>query len=173
MRFIAILLSASYLILCQNINAYAEKHLYGRVEKVTLLQHNITLSTKFDTGAKSASLNASDITSIQQNGKTYLRFRVPDTKKNIWFVAPYVGDIQIKARVDEKHILNQNNSTLIRPVVLMQVQIGNEQRMIRVNLTNRKRFTYPLLLGREAIIAFDGIVDPSVKYTLQHKSSSQ
>lgn len=169
MRFIAVLLSAGYLLLCQSCGVYAGKHLYGRVEKVTLVQHDVTLATKFDTGAKSASLNASDISTVEEKGKTYLRFHVPNAQSSAWFTAEYVGDIKIKTRVDEKHTLAHKNAPLVRPVVLMEVKIGREQRTIRVNLANRKRFIYPLLFGREAIIAFDGIVDPSVKYTLKNK----
>ena len=52
-----------------------------------------------------------------------------------------------------------------RPVVLMNIRLGNKTRTIRVNLTNRKHFIYPMLLGREAILAFDGVVDPNLKYT--------
>ena len=33
-----------------------------------------------------------------------------------------------------------------RPVVLLKVQMGDQIRTIKVNLTNRKRFIYPLLL---------------------------
>ncbi len=51
----------------------------------------------------------------------------------------------------------------------MRIKLGNDEKTIRVNLTNRKRFIYPLLLGREAIIAFNGTIDPSLKYTLKNK----
>jgi hypothetical protein len=56
-----------------------------------------------------------------------------------------------------------------RPVVSMPIQLGHETRTIRVNLANRKRFTYPLLLGREALVAFNGVIDPAQKFTLQHQ----
>ncbi len=56
-----------------------------------------------------------------------------------------------------------------RPVVRMLIQLGEQQQSIRVNLTNRKRFLYPLLLGREALIAFNGVVDPALTYTVKKK----
>ena len=52
-----------------------------------------------------------------------------------------------------------------RPVVLMAVKLGNQTKTIRVNLTNRKHFIYPMLLGREAIVAFNGIINPYQRYT--------
>ena len=51
-------------------------------------------------------------------------------------------------------------------MVLMNVQIGEKKRKIPVNLANRKRFIYPLLLGRDAIIDFDGLVDSNLKFTV-------
>ena len=47
----------------------------------------------------------------------------------------------------------------------MRIRLAEKEQTIRVNLTNRKRFIYPMLLGREAIIAFDGLIDPKLKYT--------
>lgn len=54
-----------------------------------------------------------------------------------------------------------------RPIVLINVKIGEKIRAIPVNLTNRKRFNYPLLLGRDAIIAFNGLVDPSHAFMMR------
>ncbi len=48
---------------------------------------------------------------------------------------------------------------------MMHIRIGDKERAIPVNLANRKRFIYPILLGREAIKIFNGVVDPSVTFT--------
>lgn len=138
-----------------------QKLVYGYVEKVTLLDNNITLLAKFDTGAKTASLSAIHIQQIVENGKKYVRFRVPLKDHEVEFIAAYVKKVKIKARAEE----DAQNDLMKRPVVKMQLQLGNKVRTILVNLTNRKRFKYPLLLGREAIIAFDGVVDPSLTFT--------
>lgn len=143
-----------------------EKIILGFIEKATLTEKNLTLSAKLDTGAKSASLNATHITEIEVNGKPYLRFIVPSKEGDIEFKCEYIGRVKIKIRAGEAHTTPLHKRSIKRPVVLMNIQLGKEKRTIRVNLTNRKRFIYPLLLGREAITSFNGLIDPSLKYTL-------
>lgn len=142
-----------------------EKVIYGYIEKATLVDHDLTLSAKLDTGAKSASLNATNIQEIQVNGKPYLTFIVPSKEGDISFQCEYIGEVNIKARSGETRVSQLLRKWIKRPVVLMRISMDHKERVIRVNLTNRKRFIYPLLLGREAIKAFDGLVDPSLKYT--------
>ena len=152
--------------------ANSEKVTYGFIEKATLVLHNLTLSAKLYTGAKSASLNAVKITEIEVHGKPYLRFIVPSKEGDIAFQCEYIGKVQIKIRTGESQISSLLRKTIKRPVVMMPIRLDGKERMIRVNLTNRKRFIYPLLLGREAITAFDGVIDPSAKYTvIEHKAS--
>jgi hypothetical protein len=142
------------------------KKTYGYIEKVTLVEQNLTLSAKLDTGAKSASLNATNIKHVDVAGVQYLKFTVPGKDKDTVFQCEYVGRVNIKMRSLEAKISNVLHHSISRPVVLMRVKIGSEERIIRVNLTNRKHFMYPILLGRDAIIAFNGIVDPNSKYNL-------
>ncbi len=154
-------------LLAGNAMANHEKITYGYIEKATLVDNNLTLSAKLDTGAKSASLNATHITETEVNGKPYLSFIVPSKEGDVVFKCEYIGKVNIKVRAGEAHA----NPMLLRhsikrPVVLMRIKLGNKEETIRVNLTNRKRFIYPLLLGREAIRAFNGIIDPALKYTL-------
>jgi hypothetical protein len=141
---------------------------YGYIEKATLVDHDLTISAKLDTGAKSASLNATHIKEITKNGKPYLSFIVPSRQGDKFFECEYIGKVNIKNRAGEQHAYKLLRQSIRRPVVLMKVQLGNKIRTIRVNLTNRKHFIYPMLLGREAILAFDGVVDPNKKYTAGH-----
>ncbi len=149
------------------------KTVYGFIEKATLTQQGLTLSAKLDTGAKTASLNAIKINEIRLHGKPYLSFIVPSKEGDIPFECEYVGKVQIKMRTGENQINSLMRKSVKRPVVLMPIRLHNTEKMIRVNLTNRKRFIYPLLLGREAIIAFDGVVDPSRKYTWPESNTPQ
>ncbi len=145
-----------------------QKIIYGYVEKATLMDKNMTLSAKLDTGAKSASLSAINIREVEENGKQYLRFVVPSKHEEMEFISEYVGKVKIKVRAQERGILAQHLAPIKRPVVMMRIKIGEKIRIIPVNLTNRKRFNYPLLLGRDAIISFDGFVDPSQAFTIKN-----
>ena len=164
-----------FVIVCSLFTGYAmaadEKIIYGYVEKTTLVDKNLSLSAKLDTGAKSSSLSAINIEEFEKNGKTYLRFTVPSKAGNVEFVSEYIGRVKIKARVGELPIPGAKAKTLKRPVVLMRIQLGDKERSIAVNLTNRKRFNYPLLLGRDAINLFNGLVDPSTAFTLKRLST--
>ncbi|OGV39245.1 MAG: hypothetical protein A3F46_06210 [Legionellales bacterium RIFCSPHIGHO2_12_FULL_42_9] len=163
-------------IICSFFPGYAmasdEKLIYGYVEKATLVEKNLILSAKLDTGAKSSSLSAINIQQFEKNGNTYLRFTVPSKTGNVEFVSEYVGRVKIKARAGERLIPSAKPEPIKRPVVLMRIQLGNKLRSIAVNLTNRKRFNYPLLLGRDAINLFDGLVDPSAAFKLKRQSTA-
>ncbi len=149
------------------------KIVYGYLEKAVLPEKQLTLKAKLDTGAKSASLYAKRIRQIDKQGKSYLKFVVPTKAGDIPFTCEHVGDVSIKARSGEIGGVRIKNPFMKRPVVNMPVQLGDETRTIRVNLANRKRFTYPLLLGREALVAFNGIVDPAQKFTINHTVMKQ
>ncbi len=168
MRLLTLLL-LSWSLLAGRAMANHEKTIYGYIEKATLVGNDLTLSAKLDTGAKSASLNATHITEIDVDGKPYLSFQVPSKEGDILFKCEYVGKVNIKVRSGESHANPLILKSINRPVVLMRIKLGDQEQTIRVNLTNRKRFIYPLLLGREVIIAFNGIIDPSLKYTLKAK----
>lgn len=142
-----------------------DKLVYGFLEEATLLDQHLTLSAKLDTGAKSASLYAKRIRPVEVDGKQYLQFVVPTKTGDVPFRCAYVGDVHIKARSGEIAGTRLKNPFIKRPVVSMPVQLGGEIRTIRVNLANRRRFAYPLLLGREALVAFDALVDAHQKFT--------
>lgn len=144
------------------------KNTYGYVEKVELVGKNMLLSAKLDTGAKSASLSAIRITSVERDGKPYLDFVIPSKLGDIAMSAPFVGKVKIKVRAGEKKTAGPapTHSPITRPVVLIALRLGDKVREIPMNLTNRKRFNYPVLLGRDAIKTFDGVVDPALVFTL-------
>ncbi len=148
-----------------------EKIRYGYVEKATLVDKNLTLSAKLDTGAKSSSLSAINIRQFEKNNKTYLQFTVPSKAGDVEFTSEYIGRVKIKARVGERPAPGAKPQSIKRPVVLIRIQLGDTTRYIAVNLTNRKRFNYPLLLGRDAIKLFNGLIDPSTAFTLKRPST--
>lgn len=159
----------SLLIFAGTVMAAHEKTVFGFVEKATLVDKNLPLSAKLDTGAKSASLNAVDIHEIEIDDEPYLRFTVPTREGPVVFQKKFVGNVKIKLRAGESQFRSLKTGAVKRPIVLMSIKLGDKVRTIKVNLTNRKRFNYPLLLGREAIIEFGGIIDPSRTFLVTSK----
>ncbi|WP_419419845.1 ATP-dependent zinc protease [Legionella sp. D16C41] len=157
------------ILVCTIFSGYTmaaeNKIIYGYVEKAILIDKNLVVSAKLDTGAKSASLSAINIQQIDKDGKIYLSFLVPTKEGEVPFIAEYLGDVKIKVRAGEN--LKSKTDPLNRPVVLLRIRIGDIERTIPVNLANRKRFLYPLLLGREAIKSFSGLIDPSLTFNVK------
>lgn len=153
--------------------AKSETQIYGYVEKVTLVDKNLTLSAKLDTGAKTSSLSATNIQQIEVNGVPYLRFTVQSKSESAEFQAEYVGKVKIKVRANETSPDIVKSPPIRRPVVLLKIKLGDKLKTIQVNLTNRKHFLYPLLLGREAIIDFNGAVDPAKTFTVSSQGNSK
>lgn len=158
--FVGLLFAAGF------VEAY-EKMVFGVVEKVTLLPEKITLSARLDTGAKSSSLDAHHVHVVEENHKKWVLFIVETKKGPIEFKKPLERYVKIKVRHAEKKAKGVEISSISRPVVLMDVKMGDRQHVIEVNLTNRSRFIYPFLLGREAIKQLGGIIDPSQRYLLK------
>lgn len=158
-------------LLTGSIMAKNETQIYGYVEKVNLLDKNLTLSAKLDTGAKSASLNATHITEITVKGVPFLRFTVPTKQGDVVFEGEYIGKVKIKVRANEANPGVLKTTPIKRPVVLLHIKLGDKVRAIQVNLTSRKRFLYPILLGRDAIMDFNGAVDPALTFTTKTQSS--
>ena len=157
-------------LLTGSLMAKSETQIYGYVEKIVLTDKDLMLSAKLDTGAKSASLNATNISEIEVKGVPYLRFIVPTKKGDYVFECEYIGKVKIKVRANESSPGLLKSTPIKRPVVLLNVRLGDKVRAIQVNLTSRKRFLYPLLLGRDAIIDFNGAVNPVLTFTIKSKS---
>jgi len=151
-----------------------EKMVFGVVEKVTLLPENIVLSSKLDTGAKTSSLGAVDIKAVEENGEKWIEFTVKAKKDEFRLRKKLIGYARIKIRDVERIFGGFKKTYVSRPVVLMKVKLGDREALIKVNLTDRHHFNYPFLLGRDAIAALGGIVDPAKAFVVgKSKASSK
>ena len=74
------------------------------------------------------------------------------------------GYTKIKARQHEEVTL-PGKDYISRPVVLMEIRLGDRQALVSVNLSNRENFLYTFLLGRDAIMQLGGIIDPTQRFT--------
>ncbi|MHA6495034.1 retropepsin-like aspartic peptidase RloA2 [Pseudomonas borbori] len=139
--------------------------LYGRYEHIRLPQIGKTLEAKMDTGAMTASLSARDIEQFERNGEPWVRFRLATaTADDTLFEQPMTRISTIKARTEE---LSSDAATPVteRPVIELEVCLGEAARVIEVNLTDRSHFDYPLLIGATALRDFEAAIDPSERYT--------
>jgi hypothetical protein len=109
-----------------------------------------------DTGADHSSLNVDQLTFFQRDGEEWVRFRVSsDEGKAAMMERKLVRTAKIKRHAGPRQE---------RPVVRLGVCIGTTYQEAEVNLVDRSRFKYQLLIGR-SFMEKRFCVDPSLQYT--------
>jgi len=145
-----------------------EPTLYGRYEHIKVAEIGKTLPAKMDTGAMTASLSARDIEQFKRDGEDWVRFRLAvDGADDTLYEQRLLGISRIKTRAEEAGDVDPDSEPprAERPVIGMQLCIGDRQREVEVNLTDRRHFSYPLLIGAETIRDLNAAIYPTEKYT--------
>lgn len=134
-----------------------DKQIVGRIEYITINETGLAIKGRIDTGAKTSSLNALDLTSFERDGKKWVRFAVinPNNDEKVYLERKVKRFVRIKQMVTE----NQR-----RPVVEMTLRLGQVEESVEVSLTDRSHYVYQLLLGRNFLLD-RMLVDVSQKYT--------
>ena len=159
--------------LCSALSLYA-KTIAGVNEVVTLLPEDIQLDAKLDTGADSSSIDARNIDFFTKDGEEWVRFTVVKTldKKKHILEYPLERTAKIVSRIPAES-LGSGRPHHRRPVIHMNVCIGNVPQTIEVNLFDRGNFTYPFLLGASGLEKFDLVVDVQKTYLFADKCTPQ
>ncbi|MFQ6573644.1 ATP-dependent zinc protease family protein [Pseudomonas sp. UM16] len=144
----------------------AEPTLYGRYEYITLPEFGgETLKAKMDTGALTASLSAKDIELFTRDGEEWVRFRLATKDSGGKVYEHKLARIsKIKNRADEDED-GEGAEVSKRPVVDLELCLGDVKRTVEVNLTDRSSFNYPLLIGAKALREFKAAVNPARRFT--------
>ncbi|MCJ8167834.1 retropepsin-like aspartic peptidase RloA [Atopomonas sediminilitoris] len=146
--------------------AAAEKTIYGLNEYVGLPNLDLLVAAKLDTGAKTASLSATDIERFKRDGESWVRFYLAiDDAHEHPIELPLARISKIKRRAGDYDPEEDAKTYTARPVIELDMCMGGQVRLIEVNLTDRSTFQYPLLIGSEALKNFDALIDPSLKYS--------
>jgi hypothetical protein len=138
--------------------AGGEKKVVGWIEKVRLSPGNFVVHAKLDTGAEYCSLDAANLTEFERNGQRWVRFDLVERyNQKITLERPVVRTATIK-----RHFSQSQK----RPVIKLGVCLGNIYKETEVNLVDRTKFRYRMLIGRKFM---EGavIIDPSAQYTIE------
>ena len=112
----------------------------GWIEKAVIYPQKIVMHAKLDTGAKTSSLHAPDPEFITRDGEQWVRLGVTNRKiETVMIEAPVVRNSKIKRHFGEKQT---------RPVIRLDICIGNVRKTEEVNLVDRAGMNYQLLIGR-------------------------
>lgn|GEM_PF-2248238 len=134
------------------------RKVYGWKEWITLEGKKPRIKAKLDTGAKTSSIHAEKIKTIEKDGGKWVRFTVvvPDGEgeEGISCEAPFARTARIR---NADGVLDE------RIVVLLKFRIGAEQREAEFSLNDRGDMIHPVLLGRTTINTL-GLVDANSIY---------
>jgi hypothetical protein len=114
---------------------------------------------KIDTGAKTTSIDAREITIFERDGKEWVKFKFEDKILE----EPLVKNTRIK---------RHGSKSQERPTVQLKLKLGDVSRNVLVTLTNREKYIYPILIGRN-FLKDSFIVDVSQTYTVDKKISAK
>jgi hypothetical protein len=158
-----------FLLLTLSLSSIAEaeeKMVFGVIERVTFLPEKVSISAKLDTGAKTSSLGVTDMRIVTEEHHKWVYFAVNTKKKGkVYFKRKLEGYTKIKIRQPEQQMGLSEHDYISRPVVLMEIRLGDRQALVSVNLANRQNFLYTFLLGRDAITQLGGVIDPAQHFT--------
>ncbi|MFL0810963.1 MAG: ATP-dependent zinc protease [Agarilytica sp.] len=137
--------------------SFQGKAILGRVEYIWVDSLNHYLKARVDTGAKSSSLNASNIQRFERDGERWVKFDV------------YIDDDVVQSLEAPLHrhvrIRQASMSDLERrPVVKLAVQLGEITETTEFTLSDRNNMLYPILLGR-SFLRDIVVVDVAKKFT--------
>ncbi|HEX5138188.1 MAG TPA: RimK/LysX family protein [Planctomycetota bacterium] len=104
------------------------------------------IKAKIDTGARTSALHAFDIGFARRSGVTYVRFVLHPLQRS------GKGSVTVEvAMLGERSVKSSNGLISRRPVILTEVEILGQRRLVELTLVPRDEMGFRLLLGREAI----------------------
>ncbi len=130
----------------------------GWIENVSIFPGNLKIKAKLDTGARNSSLNANHIEKFERDGVNWVRFKLKNWKGRTE---------NIEARVIRMATIKQHgDKSMTRPVIRLGICLGNVFKEVEVNLEDRRKFNYQMLIGR-SFLQKSILVDSSVTFTVQ------
>ncbi|MAZ06833.1 ATP-dependent zinc protease [Marinobacter sp. SS8-8] len=125
----------------------------GYVEWVVLQDTSLRLKSRLDTGAKTSSLHAVNVEPFDKDGKEWVSFQIPlgDHKDQ-----PTEGELdheditlELERPIERTVLIKRKGApSQRRYVVRMEFCIAGTPHETQFSLTDRSKFSYPVLLGR-------------------------
>jgi hypothetical protein len=153
----ALLLTLSTLAQAQE---RAPKLILGWLETAHILGSDMRIKVKLDPGAKTSSLQATNIERFERDGEPWIRFDFHDEdvdtekKHALRLEGPLVRDAVVK---------RHGAPSVTRPVVTQVICLHNQLFRTEFTLTDRGNFNYTMLLGR-SFLSRVAIVDSSATF---------
>lgn len=144
-----LLISAPLIVIFQTTGMAMERTTIGVVEDVVLMPWGIRVTARVDTGAATSSLDAQDI--VIKDGM--VSFKLPER----------CGGRALRLSLLNVKEIKTSGMREKRPVVSMELCIGQRRLKARVNLNDRSDVKYPMILGRN-VLTKNFFIDPSKEH---------
>jgi len=146
----------------------------GFVEWVVMKDSGLRLKSRLDTGAKTSSLHAVNVKPLEKNGKQWVSFQIPlgDHEDQ-----PSEGELEhdditleLERPVERTVLIKRKGApSQRRYVVRMEFCIAGTIHETQFSLTDRGRFSYPVLLGRRFMRDDKILVDSSDSFLAERE----
>ncbi len=171
-RLVVSIFTIGLLLQVMDHSVAAEKRIYGLHEQVYIKDLDISLEAKLDSGATTSSISADKIKRFERDGEEWVSFRLSfDDAPEKKFEMPLVRTSKVKRRADDFDPETDKGYSK-RPVVEMELTMGDQTHVIEVNLTDRSHFKYPFLMGAKALRQFNALIDVNERMVADAPSDS-
>ncbi|WP_422137890.1 ATP-dependent zinc protease [Endozoicomonas sp. ALC020] len=124
--------------------------LFGELEEVRIKGFKNPFKARIDTGAKTSSIDATDIEYFTKNGEEWVRFKIVNGDNSRTFERKVHREVSIKRHGG---LANQSRVTVFIPITL-----GKISKNVEFTLTNRTGYEHPILIG-ERLLSNTALVD--------------
>lgn len=124
------------------------------------------IRAKIDTGAQTSALHASSIQTFERDNQTWVRF------------VAHVGQRGQRTQpcealvVDRRKIRSSNGQVQERLTICTTMVLGDQCREVEFTLTCRKAMRYRVLLGCNALLAAQLVINPGLRYVQDKPQTS-
>lgn len=144
------------------------KKIIGREEWCAFKELNIpAINARVDSGAKTSSIQASEIETIKKDGEKWVRFVVYPLEANSH------NSIQCEAKlVGKRFIKSSSGVSEERYIIQSAVTIGEDTFDIELSLASRNTMKFRMLLGRQAMSG-RYLINPGKTHLQEKKSKNR
>ncbi|QDU79307.1 hypothetical protein Pla110_10150 [Polystyrenella longa] len=103
------------------------------------------IKVKVDTGARSSSLHAYDLSYFERRGTRFVRFKVHPLQRKTTEIVTTEAEV-----VDVRSVRSSSGKANMRPVIMTNMTLLGQTWSIELTLANRDEMGFRMLLGREA-----------------------
>jgi hypothetical protein len=115
------------------------------------------IKAKIDTGARTSSLHAYDVTVYRRHNKEYVKFKINPIQRNTKKV------VECDALLLEwRQVTDSGGRRTLRPVIETRIMMGAREVLAEVTLIARDQMGFRMLIGRQALKQV--LVDPTKSY---------